>query len=109
MTYHLGPVRDYAHAALLQECFEGGLPVRDLDDVVGTYCIAKLAYASGEDEAGDAAWQRLKDETDADEFEQIEAQLESDHPNIAAWVGVLVAEAERLDRKKAKRAAQVMV
>ena len=60
---------DFDHRAF--EARYGDPCTRDLSEIAASYCIAKLAYAAGEDEAGDAAWSRLIDETNADEREQI--------------------------------------
>ncbi len=80
---------------------------RDLSDIAGSYCIAKLAYAAGEDEAGDAAWSRFIDETSSDEREQIEAQLEYEYPGVDDWAGCVADIAKENLRKarlfKAKR------
>lgn len=78
---------------------------RDLSDIEGSYCIAKLAYAAGEDEAGDAAWSRFIDETNSDEREQIEAQLEYEYPSVKAWAACIVDIAEaNLRRAKLMKA-----
>jgi hypothetical protein len=74
---------------------------RDLSNIAASYCIAKLAYAAGEDEAGDAAWGRFIDETDADEREQIEAQLESEYPGVKAWAAC-VADIAEANLRRAK-------
>ena len=103
---YLGPVRDMAHAGWLQTRYDGSLPTRDLSDLAAVFCIAKLAYAAGQDDAGDAAWGRFIDETSADEREQIEAQLDGEYPGVAAWSACLVdvAAANARAIAKAKRA-----
>jgi hypothetical protein len=77
---------------------------RDLSEAAIPYCLAKLAYAAGEDEAGDAAWQRFVDVTDSDDREQIEAELDCEYSNIAAWASCLEYEANRIKRDMVKLA-----
>ena len=93
---------DFDHRAF--EARYGDPCTRDLSEVAVPYCLAKLAYAAGEDTAGDAAWERFCDETDADEREQIEAELEAEYANIAAWSSCLAYEADRIKRDTAKPA-----
>ena len=78
---------------------------RDLSEVAIPYCASKLLYAAGEDEAGDAAYGRFIDLTDADEREQIEAELEREYANVAAWASCITYEADRIKRDTAKLAA----
>lgn len=78
---------------------------RELSEAAVPYCLAKLAYAAGEDTAGDAAWQRFVDVTDSDDREQIEAELDCEYSNLAAWASCLEYEANRIKRDMAKRAA----
>lgn len=103
-------IRDYAHAAQLQEAWEraNGMhdDCRDLSELAPSYCIAKLAYAAGEDEAGDAAMGRFIEEIDADERDQIEAQLEQDYPGRVAWIACILDEADRLAREEMRRKAK---
>ena len=77
---------------------------RDLSEAAVPYCAAKLMYAAGEDEAGDAAYGRFIDLTDSDEREQIEAELEAEYANIAAWASCITYEADRIKRDTAKLA-----
>ena len=97
-------------AALRQHRQDGPRPHRDADcrdlyEASIPYCLAKLAYAAGEDEAGDAAYGRLIDLTDSEEREQIEAELDREYANIAAWASCITYEADRIKRDAAKLAA----
>ena len=98
---------DFDHRAF--EARYGDPCTRDLSEVAVPYCLAKLAYAAGEDQAGDAAWERFCDETDADEREQIEAELDHEFRGFAAWAACLSHEADRIKREtlKAKTAAMI--
>ena len=97
-------------AALRQHRQDGPRPHRDADcrdlyEASIPYCLAKLAYAAGEDEAGDAAYERFCDITNAEEREQIEAELDREYGNVAAWASCLTYEADRIERDTAKLAA----
>ena len=94
-------------ATLRQHCQDAPRPHRDADcrvlyEASIPYCLAKLSYAAGEDEAGDAAYERFCDITSAEEREQIEAELGHEYRNVAAWASCLTYEA---DRNTAKLAA----
>jgi hypothetical protein len=82
------------HQSYRERLYFADEQTRDLSDIAASYCIAKLAYAAGEDEAGDAAWGRFIDETSSDEREQIEAQLEYEYPGVKAWAACVVDLAE---------------
>jgi hypothetical protein len=82
----------------------GDEQTRDLSEVAASYCLAKIAYAAGEDEAGDAAWGRLIDAfPDSDERDQVEAQLEQEYPRWSDWVACLRDSADFWARDRAKR------
>lgn len=91
---------DFDHRAF-EACY-GDPCTRDLSEIAIPYCLAKLAYAAGEDEAGDAAYGRFIDLTDSDEREQIEAQLEYEFSSVAAWASCLENEAAHVKHETAK-------
>lgn len=111
---YLGPVRDAAHAGLLQARWENYPEPFRLENAAVAYCMAKLAYACGVDEAGDAAWSGLSeavanDGIDNDDMEAVEAQLEYEYPRLADWVECLIDEAQRVAGLKAARAVVAFV
>ena len=116
MSYYFGPVQDYEHEGRLQARFEGAYrrmsndDLCALDNAATRYCIAKLAYLLGEDDAGDAAWEGLveavaNDGIDCDAAEAIEAQLDWLYPKPADWLDRIKADVAFAERQLAKRDA----
>jgi hypothetical protein len=107
---------DYQEAATRQHRYEAAHRRMSSDDLCALdnaatrYCIAKLAYLLGEDDAGDAAWEGLveavaNDGINCDDAEAIAAQLDWLYPKPADWLDRIKADVAFAERQLAKRDA----
>ena len=117
---YLGPVRDYAHAAILQARFEGDRFSSDdlfadtLDASVTAFCLRELAFHCGFDTIGDAGTDALfdafsEDGVGIDSHSAAESWLEDNYGAPAEWLDALKSAADRATRRKQPIAAKAAV
>ncbi len=113
--YYFGPVRDYAHAAILQARFEGDshddMFGDTLDASVTAYCLRELARHCGFDTIGDAGTDALfdafsEDGVSIDSHDAATEWLERYYPKPSDWLDALKTEAERVTKRKQRDAAK---
>lgn len=81
------------------------------DASVTTYCIAHLAYFTGNDEAGDAAISALdiacgQDGFSADQVETVKDYLDANYTCPSQWLLAVTGEVNAIERQKARDAAK---
>ena len=81
------------------------------DASVVTYCIAQLAYHTGNDEAGDAAMGALdiscgQDDFSSDEVERVRDYLAANYCRPAQWLSAVTQEVKAVDDRKARADAK---
>ena len=106
-------IADYTDAANRQHRYEAErgmhVEINITPETACCYCVAQIAYAMGEDNAGNAASERLPETFVNDDLDHVLAELAQQYPDLQSWLLRVAFEPERIVAAEARRAAKARV
>ncbi len=106
-------IASYADAADRQHRYDAERGLHDeiaiTPETAVCYCVAQIAYAVGEDGAGDAASERLPETFVNDDLDHVLEALARQYPDMQSWLLRVAFEPERIVAVEARRAAKAKV